>query len=91
MSERDGNVLLPIKVVPGASRTKVSLRGDHVKICVTAPAERGKANAAVIETLETCFGAPVTIVSGNSSSQKWVAIPLSLATVEMRLRKQLGG
>ena len=41
---------LRVKVVPGSSRDEIVGRpGDAVKIKVTAPPEKGKANEAVVE------------------------------------------
>lgn len=40
---------LAVKVVPGSSRDQIVGRlGDALKIKVTAPAEKGKANTAVV-------------------------------------------
>lgn len=44
------DVLVHVKVVPGASRTRIAgLLGDRIKIAVAAPPEKGKANAALTE------------------------------------------
>ena len=43
---------LSVKVIPGASRNEVTLLStDSYKVYVTAPAEKGKANKAMIRTL----------------------------------------
>lgn len=83
---RDGGVRLEVKVVPGASRTRISLMADRLKVTVPAPAEKGRANEAVLEALREFFGVPVTLVSGATSPRKTVAVPLSAAAVEARLR-----
>jgi len=71
----DGDgVIVPVKVVPGASRNTVAgALGDCVKITTAAPAEKGKANAAVARTLAKTLGLPardVALVSGPSSPRK---------------------
>ena len=69
---------LELKVVPGASRAGIAgWLGDKLKIRVSAPPERGRANAAVLELLAGALGIPeerVRIVAGTSSARKVVEI-----------------
>jgi len=69
---------LPLKVVPKASRNRVvGWVGERLKIQVTAPPERGKANDAVVEILAEALGLPsarVRIVAGETSPLKTVEI-----------------
>jgi uncharacterized protein YggU (UPF0235/DUF167 family) len=86
----DREVRLAIKVVPGSSRDCVAgWLGETLKIRVSAPAERGKANAAVEHVLAEALGLPprcARIVAGRSSSRKVVAISgLSEAEIRRRL------
>ena len=69
-------VELRIKVVPGASRSKIeSLLGDRLKVRVAAPAEHGKANRAAIELLRDWLSVKdIVIVAGHASAQKTVRI-----------------
>ncbi len=80
---------LPIKVVPGSSRSGIAgWLGDTLRVRVTAPAERGKANAAVETLLREVLGLPkgsARIVSGSSSPRKTVEI-LGLSESEARRR-----
>jgi uncharacterized protein (TIGR00251 family) len=49
--------VLSVKVVPGSSRDRIAGRyGDSIKVQVSAPPERGKANAAVTRLLADFFG-----------------------------------
>jgi len=51
--------------------------GDALKIKVTAPSEKGKANEAVIELLADRLGIhadDITVESGHSSPSKVIAI-----------------
>ena len=84
-------VRIALKVVPGASRAGVvGWLGERLKVRVTAPAQGGKANAAVIALLADVLDVPrdaVTIVAGGGSPQKTVEIrTLSAARVRQRLR-----
>ncbi len=86
---------LSLKVVPGASRAGIAgWLGDSLKVRVTAPAESGKANAAVTALLAAVLGVPkssVEIVSGGATPHKVVAIRgLTPAEVADRLAGEVG-
>ena len=82
-------VRLPVKVVPGASRNGVAgWLGDALNVRVAAPAERGKANAAVERTIADALGISsqcVRVVCGAASERKIVEIE-ELSRVEIRRR-----
>jgi uncharacterized protein len=67
---------LRIKVVAGARRSAiVGQWGDRLKLRVSAPAERGKANEAVVSLLTSWLGTnDITIVAGHWHSEKTVRI-----------------
>ena len=69
---------LTVKVVPGSSRDQiVGWLGAALKIKVTAPPEKGRANEAVIAILAERLGLredDVQIVAGHSTATKEVAI-----------------
>lgn len=75
---RDGAVHLHVKVVPGASTSRVAgAYGARVKLCVAAPAEGGKANKAVVALLADVLGLSardVTMVRGQTMAQKTFAV-----------------
>jgi uncharacterized protein (TIGR00251 family) len=81
--------LVPVKVVPNASRTRFAgAHGDGVKIQVAAPPERGRANEAVCEVLAEALGVPardVTVVRGHTSPAKTLRV-LGLAPDEVARR-----
>ena len=84
------DVLLRVKVVPGASRDAIAgLLGDRLKIRVAAPPEDGKANAALLRFLAQKLGvreSQLEIVAGHGAPRKLVAVTgLSPADVEARL------
>lgn len=67
----DGGVEIRVWVVPGASRSSIDgLHGSALKVRVTAPPERGKANAAVADLLSATLGTSVTLVAGTTSRTK---------------------
>lgn len=86
---------LRLKVVPGASREGLEwLDDDHtiLKVRVTAPPEKGKANKAVTKLLAKALDLSpqaVTIASGSGSQQKVVAIAgLTAPQVHARLDRK---
>jgi uncharacterized protein (TIGR00251 family) len=67
-----------VKVAPGASRNAIDgWLGDVLKLRVTAPPERGKANDAVAQLLAEAVGIPKTnasVVGGHASRRKLVEL-----------------
>lgn len=67
-------VLVPVRAQPGASRAAIG--GEHMgslKIAVTEPPERGRANAAIAKALAKALGvrpAAVQLVSAGRSRNK---------------------
>lgn len=85
---------LYVKVAPKASRNAVTgWVGDRLKVCVRDAPERGKANAAVEAVVAAALNLPagrVRIVSGQTSSRKWLEIDgLDEADVKRRLEQSL--
>lgn len=63
--------MLIVWVTPAARRTEIAgYYGDALRIRVTAPAERGKANKAVVELLEKSLGCRIRLVGGAGSRRK---------------------
>ena len=73
-----GDVVFWVFVQPGATRAGVvGVHIDAVRIKVTAPADRGKANDAVCALLATTLGVPrsaVRIELGQTSRRKRVRV-----------------
>jgi len=83
---------LRLKVVPGASSTGCEWLDDEqqvLKVRVTAPPEKGKANKAVEKFIASKLGLPtaaVNISSGSGSPQKTIKIDgLTLPEVRKKL------
>lgn len=76
--EADGGVLLPVRVVPGASVDAIrGIHGDALRVAVRAAPERGRANQAVLALLARALGvkkSTVRIVSGHTSRNKRVRV-----------------
>ena len=71
-------MLLPVKVVPGASRTRCLGELDgRAKIAVASPAEGGRANKALLAFLARQIGvskSALTVETGLTSPVKTVRI-----------------
>ena len=81
---------IKIKVVPGASGSGISgWLGEYLKVRVSQPPEKGKANAAVEAVVCNALNLPAgsaKIVSGLSSQRKTMEIHgLSSAEIHQRL------
>lgn len=86
----DNSFRLAVKVVPKSSRSGIAgWLGQSLRVRVAAPAERGKANAAVEKLIAKALGlsrGAVCIVAGKSSPRKVVQISgLSEAEIHRRL------
>lgn len=84
-----------LRVAPGATRAGVVGRhGDALKVRVTAPAEGGRANDAVVRLLADTFELPrtaVTLVSGHSARDKIVELAgIEPEDIERRLSSAAG-
>lgn len=82
--------VLRVRAQPGAKRCGVvGVHGEAVKVAVAAPADQGKANRAIGETLADALGAKraqVELVSGPTSRDKRFLIR---GVTEPELRKLL--
>ena len=67
-------LILPVRASPGAKRD--ALAGEHagaLKVAVSAPPDKGKANEAIVGLLSKTLGIPksqIALVSGAASRQK---------------------
>ncbi|MCH7592042.1 MAG: YggU family protein [Planctomycetes bacterium] len=75
---KENGVLVSVKVVPGASRTRyMGVHGGAARVAVAAPPEKGKANRAVIALLAEILAVKkrdVTVVSGHAAPLKTIQI-----------------
>ena len=95
VNETDKGVTFSVKVHPRARKNAITgLVGDALKLALTAPPVKGRANQAVIEFFAELFEIPrssVTIASGETSRNKLVRIAgLTKAVVAARLSEHFG-
>ena len=88
--EQGSDVLLPVKVVPKASRDKIVGELDGMlKVTVAAAPERGAANTAVCRLIAKALGIrtqQVTVDAGHASPRKTIRIAAAgLAQVRQML------
>jgi uncharacterized protein (TIGR00251 family) len=92
VQETASGVTFPVKAVPGSSRDRVvGVHGTALKITVTAPAERGQANARIVEVLAAALLVPrgaVELVAGAGAAHKHVTVR-GVTAAALRQRLQL--
>jgi len=78
VEEKDGRVLLRVRVQPRASRNALFREPDgRIRVALMAPPVEGAANKALAEFIAKLFGVPrgaVVLVAGERSRDKTVAI-----------------
>ena len=84
---------IEVRVQPGARRNEVTRHGGELRVRVTAPAERGKANEAVVALLAERLGLPksaLRVMRGASSRRKTIEINGLTADETMRRLDEAG-
>ncbi|MGK2742469.1 DUF167 domain-containing protein [Tepidicaulis sp. LMO-SS28] len=98
LKEHENGLLLSVRVSPGARQTKApgwepGAGGQmQLRLRVSAPPEKGKANEAVLKLLAGLFGVPrgrLRLVSGESGRTKTVLIEGEAAALRAALDKAL--
>jgi len=73
-----GGVVFPAKIVPGSSQTRIcGIFNGMLKIKITAPPEKGKANRCLLEFLAKQLGVKknaVSIISGQTNPIKQIKV-----------------
>ena len=92
ITDADGGAVIAVKAVPGSSRERiVGPLGDCLKIATAAPAEKGKANAAIAKLLAGALGLEkrrVELLAGATSPRKEFRLGgLSAEAVRHSLRR----
>jgi len=91
IQEKDGSLTFPVRVVPRAKKNEiVGVEGETLKVRITAPPVRGKANEALVEFLALALGVrkgQVEIVRGERARNKTIRVR---GLSEKEARKRLG-
>ncbi len=67
--------LVRVKVIPNSDRSSIEKKEDEIKVRVTSPAKRGKANRELLRILQEAFQTQdVQIVAGGTKRTKLVRI-----------------
>ena len=78
IEQADNGVTFLVKVVPGSSRSAVAgLYGQALKVNLSAPAEKGRANRELIAVLAEVLGRPktdVTLRRGRRNPRKEIHV-----------------
>jgi len=78
--EKDGEIIVEVKAVPGSSRTEIKGFLDQaLKIKIVAAPEKGKANEEIIQVLAQTFHvkpASIQLLQGQTSPRKKFRITL---------------
>ena len=85
-------IILPVLVVPGASRSEiVGPHGATLRLRVAAAPEKGRATREAEKLLERFFDTPVSLVSGATSRRKRFLLEgMNAATVNRRIQEEWG-
>ena len=67
-------MIIEIRVKPNSREEKIELKENFLLVHIKAPAEKGKANRALLKLLKKVFG-EARIVSGEISHKKRIEIP----------------
>jgi uncharacterized protein len=94
LRETADGTLLPVKAQPAARRNELrGIRDGHLVVAVTAIAEGGKANQAIIRYLASILDIPksgIEIVNGATSPKKTLLVR-GLTAKEINSRLNAGG
>lgn len=96
LRESSGAVLVKVSARPGSGRDRVlGVQGDALRLGVSAPPDKGKANKAFVELLAKTLGvrrSAVELVSGGTSREKVFKVEgAALAQVRAALATALEG
>jgi len=72
---RENERLVRVRVIPNSDRSSIRKKEDEIKVKVSSPAEKGKANKELLRILYRTFGTrDIEIVSGKMTRRKVIRI-----------------
>ena len=93
IQKKDDGIIFKIKVQPGAAKNEIAgVQGDALRIKISAPPVKGKANKALIDFLAKQLGvkkSEVEIVSGQRRKIKKIRVVGKEAKIEKNLQRFL--
>jgi uncharacterized protein (TIGR00251 family) len=79
--------LVRVKVIPNSDRSSIQRREDEIKVKVTSPAQKGKANRELLRILYRTFGTrDIKVVTGRTSRSKLVRIRADQEDIDRVIR-----
>lgn len=72
-------MILEATVAPDSKRFSISSKGGRLKISLTSPAERNRANIELVSELTKLLGRRVRIISGQTSKRKRLHVDMTEA------------
>ena len=67
--------LVRVRVIPNSERSSIEKKEDEIKVKVTSPAEKGKANRELLRILYSTFRTrEIEIIKGMTSRRKLIRI-----------------
>jgi uncharacterized protein len=92
VKEADGGATFAVKASAGARRNAVvGVHGVALKVAVSAPRDKGRANEALIEVLAEALGVPkksVALIKGETSTDKrFLVAGMNAAALQKRLNQ----
>ncbi len=76
--EKENGIIIPAKIQPNSSKEQViGEYAEKLKIAVTSPPEKGKANKAIVKTLAKWLNiktSDIQIISGGKSKDKEIFV-----------------
>lgn len=78
--DKDNELIIKIKISPGASKNEIIKTADGTKIKITTPPVDGKANKVLVDFLAKKFKIPktsVSIIKGETSREKTILFKVS--------------
>lgn len=83
--------VIAVRAQPGARHNRiVGEHGGALKVAVTAPPDKGRANEAIAAVLADALGAKVELLSGATSrSKKFLVRDVTATTLQIKLRALL--